>query len=72
MGIFKVYVGKAEGYRKTTIVRRNNKWVRYIKGESRMQLLVGSTLNPNIYELTDIETEEDLETHLLSQRILGG
>ena len=70
----KVYVGKIEGYRKSTIVRRNNKWCRYILGEAKSPEVnsMKFSINLELFKLTDIKTEEDLKAHLLAQRILGG
>jgi hypothetical protein len=69
-----VYVGKIERYLKSTIVISNGLGVRYVSGklQSKVQIklpddfLVSSIL----YKLTDIKTKEDLEIHLLAQRLL--
>ncbi len=71
-----VYVGKVERYLKSTIVISNGMGVRYISGklQSKVQIKLPDdfSVNPNLYEITDIKNEEDLEIHLLAQRILGG
>ncbi len=70
-----VYVGKIEGYLKSTLVISNGLAVRYISGKLHKKVQIKlpndfSGPNLKLYELTDIKTEEDLEIHLLAQRLL--
>ena len=71
-----VYVGIKVGYLRSTMVKLNGKVTRYILGRDnllqRHPVYLPDEINLEIWELTDIKNEEDLQTYFLSQQLLGG
>jgi len=69
-----VYIGKKQGFMRSTLVVKSGKISRYILGDGGIHSTYPDNFKISLdtWKLTDIKTQEELEVHFLTQKLLGG